>query len=134
MAVNSIFHTSNVAALATEQNLYRDLVIEAIQTYGHDVHYLDRTLVNEDSILGTDSLAKFNTQAKIEMYRRKVELEGMQAVGESFRNSSKAFKDRAMAGPSKIAQIPELIERGKIRAEAFFDFLNKFCTKSRFNL
>jgi len=68
MAVNSIFHTSNVAALATEQNLYRDLVIEAIQTYGHDVHYLDRTLVNEDSILGTDSLAKFNTQAKIEMY------------------------------------------------------------------
>ena len=68
MAVNSIFHTSNVAALATEQNLYRDLVIEAIQTYGHDVHYLDRTLVNEDTILGTDSLAKFNTQAKIEMY------------------------------------------------------------------
>ncbi len=68
MAVNSIFHTSNVAALATEQNLYRDLVIEAIQAYGHDVHYLDRTLVNEDTILGTDSLAKFNTQAKIEMY------------------------------------------------------------------
>ena len=68
MAVNSIFHTSNVAALATEQNLYRDLVIEAIQAYGHDVHYLDRTLVNEDTILGADNLAKFNTQAKIEMY------------------------------------------------------------------
>ena len=68
MAVNSIFHTSNVAALATEQNLYRDLVVESIQIYGHDVHYLDRTLVNEDSILGTDNLAKFITQAKIEMY------------------------------------------------------------------
>ena len=68
MAVNSIFHTSNVAALATEQNLYRDLVIESIQIYGHDVHYLDRTLVNEDTIMGTDSLAKFTTQAKIEMY------------------------------------------------------------------
>jgi len=68
MAVNSIFHTSNAAALATEQNLYRDLVIESIQIYGHDVHYLDRTLVNEDTIMGTDSLAKFNTQAKIEMY------------------------------------------------------------------
>ena len=49
----------------------------------------------------------------------------MQAVGESFRNSSKAFKGRAIAGPSKIAQIPELIERGKIRAAAFFNFLNK---------
>jgi len=68
MAVNSIFHTSNVAALATEQNLYRDLVVESIQIYGHDVHYLDRTLVDEDSILGTDNLAKFTTQAKIEMY------------------------------------------------------------------
>ena len=68
MAVNSIFHTSNVAAIATEQNLYRDLVVESIQIYGHDVHYLDRTLVNEDSILGTDNLAKFITQAKIEMY------------------------------------------------------------------
>ena len=68
MAVNSIFHTSNVAALATEQNLYRDLVVESIQIYGHDVHYLDRTLVNEDTIMGTDSLAKFTTQAKIEMY------------------------------------------------------------------
>ena len=68
MAVNSIFHTSNVAALATEQNLYRDLVIEAIQAYGQDVHYLDRTLVNEYTILGADNLAKFNTQAKIEMY------------------------------------------------------------------
>jgi len=68
MAVNSIFHTSNVAAIATEQNLYRDLVVESIQIYGHDVHYLDRTLVNEDSILGTDSLSKFTTQAKIEMY------------------------------------------------------------------
>ena len=68
MAVNSIFHTSNAAALATEQNLYRDLVVESIQIYGHDVHYLDRTLVNEATIMGTDSLAKFNTQAKIEMY------------------------------------------------------------------
>ena len=68
MAVNSIFHTSNVAALETEQNLYRDLVVESIQIYGHDVHYLDRTLVDEDSILGTDSLSKFTTQAKIEMY------------------------------------------------------------------
>ena len=68
MAVNSIFHTSNVAALSTEQNLYRDLVVESIQIYGHDVFYLDRTLVSEDTILGVDNLAKFNTQAKIEMY------------------------------------------------------------------
>ena len=68
MAVNSAFHTSNQAAITTEKNLYADLIAEAIQIYGHDVHYLDRTLVAEDNFFGEDSLSKFNTQAKIEMY------------------------------------------------------------------
>tara|TARA_R110000782_G_scaffold33746_2_gene81184 strand:+ start:68 stop:955 length:888 start_codon:yes stop_codon:yes gene_type:complete len=68
MAVNKHFHTSNIAAIATEQSLYADLVAEAIQIHGHDVYYLDRTLVAEDTVLGEDSLSKFNTQAPIEMY------------------------------------------------------------------
>jgi len=68
MAVNKAFHTSNQHALTTEKNLYADLIAEAIQIYGHDVYYLDRTLVAEDTFLGEDSLSKFNTQAKIEMY------------------------------------------------------------------
>ena len=68
MAVNKHFHTSNVAAIATEQNLYRDLVTEAIQIYGHDVFYIDRTLVAKDTILGEDTLSKFKNAQKIEMY------------------------------------------------------------------
>ena len=68
MAVNKHFHTSNIAAIATEQSLYADLVAEAIQIHGHDVYYLDRTLVAEDNVLGEDSLSKFNTQSLIEMY------------------------------------------------------------------
>ena len=68
MAVNKAFHTNNQHALTTEKNLYADLIAEAIQIYGHDVYYLDRTLVSEDTFLGEDSLSKFNTQAKIEMY------------------------------------------------------------------
>ena len=68
MAVNSAFHTNNVAALATEQNLYKNLVAEVIQIYGHDVHYLDRTLVAEDTVFGEDTLSKFRNSAKIEMY------------------------------------------------------------------
>ena len=68
MAVNKHFHTSGVAAIATEQTLYADLVAEAIQIHGHDVYYLDRTLVAEDTVLGEDSLSKFNTQVPIEMY------------------------------------------------------------------
>ena len=68
MAVNRHFHTSNLATVATERTLYSDLIAEAIQIYGHDVYYLDRTLVAEDTVMGEDSLSKFITQAKIEMY------------------------------------------------------------------
>ena len=68
MAVNSIFKTNNLAALKSEQNLYSDLIKEAIQIYGHDVYYVDRTTVAIDNILGEDSLSKFVTQHPIEMY------------------------------------------------------------------
>ena len=68
MAVNTHFHTSNLATVATERTLYSDLIAEAIQIYGHDVYYLDRTLVAEDTVMGEDSLSKFVTQAKVEMY------------------------------------------------------------------
>ena len=68
MAVNKHFHTSNVAAIATEQSLYSNLVAEAIQIYGHDVFYIDRTIVAEDSVFGEDSLSVFRDAAKIEMY------------------------------------------------------------------
>ena len=53
---------------ATEQSLYANLIAESIQIHGHDVYYLDRTLIAEDNVLGEDSLSKFNTQSLIEMY------------------------------------------------------------------
>ena len=62
MAVNSVFKTNNLAALKSEQNLYSDLIKEAIQIYGHDVYYIDRTLVARDNVLGEDSLSKYTTQ------------------------------------------------------------------------
>ena len=68
MAVNTAFHTSNLHSIATERSLYSDLIKEAIQIYGHDVYYMDRTLVAEDTILGEDSLSKYRTQHPIEMY------------------------------------------------------------------
>ena len=55
-------------ASSAEQSLYANLIAEAIQIHGHDVYYLDRTLVAEDTVLGEDALSKFNTQSLIEMY------------------------------------------------------------------
>ena len=68
MAVNKAFHTDNSTSIQTEKNLYSDLVKEAIQIYGHDVYYIDRTTVAIDNVLGEDSLSTFSTQVPIEMY------------------------------------------------------------------
>ena len=68
MAVNSAFHTSNLSSIATERTLYQNLIKEAIQIYGHDVYYMDRQSVNEDTLFGEDTTNQFNTQHPIEMY------------------------------------------------------------------
>ena len=68
MAVNSIFHTDNKSSILAERNLYKDLIKEAIQIYGHDVYYVDRTLVARDNVLGEDALSKFTNAQPIEMY------------------------------------------------------------------
>ena len=57
----------------TEQYLYEDLVIEALQIYGHDVYYLPRKLVNKDQLFGEDPLSSFNDAYSIEMYMETVE-------------------------------------------------------------
>ena len=68
MAVNQAFTTSGKLASASEQNLYADLIKEAIQIHGHDVNYVDRTLTARDDIFGEDSLSTFSKQQTIEMY------------------------------------------------------------------
>jgi len=57
----------------SEQYLYEDLVIEAMQIFGHDVYYLPRTLVNKDQLFGEDALSKFDDAYLIEMYMDTVE-------------------------------------------------------------
>ena len=68
MPVNHYFQGGNGIGNQNEKRLYEDLIVEAIQIYGHDVYYMDRTLVAEDSVLGEDSLSKFRNQHPIEMY------------------------------------------------------------------
>ena len=118
MAVNKHFHTSGVAAVTTEQNLYRDLVTEAIQIYGHDVCYIDRTLVAKDTILGEDTLSKFKNAQKIEMYMENADggFAGEKEIINQFglQNLSEAtFVVSKQQFQSKTTQIT--IEEGNIR-------------------
>jgi glutathione S-transferase len=50
-------------------------------------------------------------------------LEGYLGLQEALRNSHEAFKGRALGGPVPYEQIPALAERGKRRAEVYFDKL-----------
>ncbi len=53
-----------------------------------------------------------------------IEQQGFMAVGESFRNKSKAFARHAFTGAHEYPQIPPLVERGRRRAVEFFAWLN----------
>lgn len=56
-----------------EQELLHSLVTESIQIYGHDVNYIPRTLVNEDTILGEDSISEYKDAYSVEMYIKSVD-------------------------------------------------------------
>jgi len=69
MATNVFFNH----AVPQEQNLYEDLVVESLRMYGHDVLYLPRTIVEEDTILNEDISSRFAQSYTIEMYLENVE-------------------------------------------------------------
>lgn len=75
----------------------------------------------EPPLMGTDA----TDQARVEMWQRRVEINGMMAAGEAFRNATPAFKNRAVAGTREYPQIAELAERGRQRVTDFFAFLDK---------
>ena len=56
-----------------EQTLYEDLLIEQLKVFGHDVYYLPRTLIKEDTLFGEDVLSKFDDAYGIEMFMEQVE-------------------------------------------------------------
>ncbi len=76
------------------------------------------TLHPEPPLMGSGAL----DIATVEMWERISESEGMFVAAEVFRNSKRSFAGRALPGYAEpIEQIPELIERGKLRMAQFYD-------------
>jgi len=78
--------------------------------------YLEATYP-DNPLLGTTPLEK----AQIAKWNWRIEFDGLSAVGEALRNASPNMKDRAIAGPRNIKQIPDLALRGKQRVAWFFE-------------
>src|SRR5258708_18540661 len=79
------------------------------------MRYLDEAFPQQP-LLGATPRAK----ALIQMWERRMELEGFAAVMEGIRNKAAGLKGRAMAGPPNYQQIPALVERSVLRRDKFF--------------
>jgi glutathione S-transferase len=91
------------------------------------MRYLDETYP-ERPLLGVTAQEK----AIIQMWERRMELEGFAAVMETVRNKAVSLKDRAIAGPHGYEQIPALVERGRQRIANFYADLESRLQDSRF--
>ena len=89
--------------------------------------YLDE-LHPEPPLFGTDALDK----AMVEMWHRRVEIQGFQGAAEALRNGSDFFENRALPGPVDYAQIPAMAERGRQRVAQFFGMLDGRLAESEF--
>lgn len=79
--------------------------------------YLE-SLHPEPPLMGTDALDR----ARVDMWERRADMEGIGAAGELFRNSHPAFAGRGLPGRAeRIEQIPELVERGRARMGWFVE-------------
>jgi hypothetical protein len=89
MAINQYIR-SNVKS---EQDLYENLVIETLKTYGVEVYYIPRDIVNENKIFGDDVPSRFNSSYKVEMYIDNIE--GFAGEGDIFSRFGVEIRDEA---------------------------------------
>lgn len=71
-------------------------------------------------------------RAQVESQNHLIQMNGIVAGGEAFRNASPNFKNRAISGPHAYAQIPELAERGLKRIDNLLADLDKHFSNEQF--
>ena len=74
----------------------------------------------EPPLMGVDA----RDRAMVAMWEHRFEIDGFLAVAEAFRNQARGLAGRALTGPENVAQIPELVKRGRGRVERFFAALD----------
>lgn len=89
MATNPYFKYN----IRSEQNLYEDIIIEALKMYGQDVYYLPREIVNKDSIFLDDVPSRFGSAYKVEMYIENTE--AFDGEGDLFTKFGIELRDQA---------------------------------------
>src|SRR5210317_1540415 len=89
MATNPYFSYK----VRAEQQLYEDIVIEALKMYGQDVYYIPREVISKDTIFNDTILSRFSNAYKIEMYIENVD--GFDGEGDLFTKFGVEIRDAA---------------------------------------
>ena len=83
------------------------------------VHYLEEQFPDKP-LLGRSAVER----ARVLNWNHRLFGEVFSAAAEAFRNGHPHYANRALPGPTNIAQLPELVERGRARLEHSFETLN----------
>jgi glutathione S-transferase len=75
----------------------------------------------QKALLGSEPMS----QAQVLSWDAYIFSDAFLPVAEALRNRSAAFKDRAVPGPGRVAQIPELEARGRQRVQLFWQALDE---------
>ena len=89
MATNPYFSYK----VRAEQQLYEDIVIEALKMYGQDVYYIPREVISKDTVFNDTILSRFNNAYKIEMYIEN--MDGFDGEGDLFTKFGVEIRDAA---------------------------------------
>ena len=91
--VNQYFQSGKSIGVASEQNLYEDLIIESMKIYGFEVYYLPRKAAGYDDILTENTGNYYENAYPIEMYMENVQ--GFQGEGELLTKFGLEVRDSA---------------------------------------
>jgi hypothetical protein len=91
--VNQYFQSGKSIGVASEQNLYEDLIIESLKIYGHEIYYLPRKPAGYDDILTENTGNYFENAYPSEMYMENVQ--GFQGEGDLLTKFGLEIRDSA---------------------------------------
>jgi hypothetical protein len=91
--VNHYFQSGRTIGNRSEQNLYEDLIIEAMKIYGFEVFYIPRKPNNKDIIFTEDPLNSYEFAYPIEMYMENIG--GFEGEGELLTKFGLEIRDTA---------------------------------------
>ena len=117
MSLNSYF---NNYGYSREQDTIEDLILESIKIYGHEVKYIPRTAVKNDSLFGEDILSKFEEAVDIEMYLKS--MEGFEGDGQFLSKFGLEIRDQIVLTVSR-KRFDQAITSPKLMTEVGYNLI-----------